>query len=194
MKSKLMSLAVVAVFVALAIFFAVSVVVSKEGMTNAAGDRVKRGEKLVMMGGCNDCHSPKKYNAQGPYPDATRLLSGHPHTVQVPDIPAGVITPNGWAAITNADFTAWAGPWGISYAANLTPDNVTGIGAWNEQVFINAMRTGKHMGAGRPILPPMPRQALGQLSDEDLKDIFAYLKSLPPVSNQVPPPVPPAAH
>ncbi len=146
------------------------------------------------MGGCNDCHTPKLYNAQGPYPDAARLLSGHPNQVKVPDIPVNVITPTGWVAMTNADFTAWAGPWGLSYAANLTPDNVTGIGAWNEQVFINAMRTGKHMGAGRPILPPMPWQGIGQLSDEDLKDIFAYLKSLKPVSNQVPPPVPPASH
>jgi hypothetical protein len=53
------------------------------------------------------------------------------------------------------------------------------------------MFSGKHMGAGRPILPPMPWQNLSQAIDEDLRTIFAYLKSLPPVKNAVPAPIPP---
>jgi hypothetical protein len=60
-------------------------------------------------------------------------------------------------------------------------------------MFINALRKGQHLGAGRPILPPMPWEDLGRMSDDDLKAMFAYLKSLPPVKNQVPEPVPPAA-
>lgn len=88
--------------------------------------------------------------------------------------------------------TAWAGPWGISYAANLTPDVNTGIGIWTEEMFLNAMKTGKHMGSGRTILPPMPWQNLSRLTEEDLKAIFAYLKSVPAIRNQVPEPVAPA--
>jgi hypothetical protein len=126
----------------------------------------------------------------GPQPDEARLLSGHPANDNVPNIPAGVIGPNGWGALASSDFTAWAGPWGISYTFNLTPDNTTGIGAWTPDIFIKAMRTGKHMGAGRPILPPMPWNEIGKATDEDLRAVFSYLKSLKPITNQVPQPVP----
>ncbi|HZQ59913.1 MAG TPA: diheme cytochrome c-553, partial [Casimicrobiaceae bacterium] len=88
------------------------------------------------------------------------------------------------------DLTAWAGPWGVSYAANLTPDK-TGIAGWTVDQFIQAMRTGKHLGVGRPILPPMPWQQIGKLTDRDLRAIYAYLKSLKPIDNQVPAPTPP---
>jgi hypothetical protein len=91
----------------------------------------------------------------------------------------------------NPHMTEWAGPWGVSFAANLTPDEVTGIGAWTPEVFIKAMRTGKHMGSGRPILPPMPWPGIGKMSDDDLRAIFAYLHTLKPVNNQVPLPVAP---
>lgn len=83
------------------------------------------------------------------------------------------------------------GTLGISYAANLTPDQNTGIGIWTEEMFVKAMRTGRHMGYGRPILPPMPWQAVAALNDEDLKSVFAYLRTLNPVHNQVPLPVDP---
>jgi hypothetical protein len=75
---------------------------------------------------------------------------------------------------------------------NLTPDKDTGLGSWTEQNFIEAMRTGKHMGKGRPILPPMPWQAIGQLPDEDLKALFAYLKTVPAVKNKIMEPTPPS--
>jgi cytochrome c len=86
--------------------------------------------------------------------------------------------------------TAWTGPWGVSYTANLTPDP-SGLGAWNEDIFINTMRTGKHWGQGRPILPPMPWFNYAKMTDDDLKAVFAYLQSIPPVHNHVPQPVPP---
>lgn len=89
--------------------------------------------------------------------------------------------------------TAFVGPWGISYASNLTPDRETGIGAWSEKDFMLAMRKGKHLGVGRPILPPMPWQSVGSLSDPDLRALFAYLKSQPPVKNKVPEYVAPVA-
>jgi hypothetical protein len=72
---------------------------------------------------------------------------------------------------------------------NLTPDSETGLGSWSEQMFIEMSRTGRHMGKGRPVLPPMPVASLTAATDEDLRAIFAFLKSLPPVKNRVPDPV-----
>ena len=151
---------------------------------------VERGKWLVNLGGCNHCHSPKLFGPMGPVPDTTRLLSGHTST-PLPAIPPGVLAPDKWGALTTGDLTAWAGPWGVSFAKNLTPDTATGIGSWNDAMFIKALRTGKDMGEGRPILPPMPWDAFGQLSDADLKAIFAYLRSLKPIANAVPDPIPP---
>lgn len=147
-------------------------------------DPIARGEYLVHYGGCADCHTPKVMTANGPQDDLTRWLSGHP---EEPKLPAPEIKEGPWFAST-AGLTAWAGPWGISYAANLTPDVETGLGIWTEEMFISAMRTGQHMGSGRPILPPMPWANVGKLSDEDLKAVYAYLRSLPPIRNRVPDP------
>lgn len=152
-------------------------------------EMVKRGRYLVNFGGCNDCHSPKVFTQMGPVPDTTRLLSGHPAGTPLSAIDTS-ITGSKWM-YSSMDLTAWVGPWGVSFPANLTPDGATGIGNWTDEIFIKAMRTGKHMGFGRPILPPMPWQSLAGLEDEDLKAILAYLKSLPPISNQVPDPIPP---
>jgi len=154
---------------------------------------IERGRYLVTFGGCNDCHSPKVFTPKGPMPDTTRLLSGHPANMAVPEVPPGVLAPDKWGALTNNDFTAWAGPWGVSFGTNLTPDIETGIGSWTDDIFIKAMRTGQHMGEGRDILPPMPWFNYGQLNDADLKAIFAYLKSLKPIENAVPDPIEPGA-
>ena len=159
--------------------------------TSASAELMKRGEYLAVVGGCHDCHTPKNYGSKGPEPDMTRALSGHPVSAKLPEVPAGVLGPGMWAAVTNEHFTAWAGPWGVSFAMNLTPDEETGMGTWNEAMFIKAMRTGKHLGEGREILPPMPWQNLARATDEDLKALFIYLQSIPPVKNAVPDPVPP---
>lgn len=148
---------------------------------------VQRGEYLVRFGDCSACHTPLKFGPNGPEPDLTKFLSGHPADTK---LPPPELKPGPWFAAT-AGMTAWAGPWGISYAANLTPDANTGLGIWTEEMFLSAMRTGKHMGAGRPILPPMPWQAAANLTDADLKAMFAYLQSLPAIANRVPEPVTP---
>lgn len=150
-----------------------------------------RGKYLTMIGGCNDCHTPKKMGPKGPEPDWSRELSGQPETDPIPEFPSACMSPTGWIGATNMHLSAWAGPWGISFAANLTPDQATGTGAWTEESFVDAMRTGKHMGMGREILPPMPWQNIGTMTDEDLKSIFTYLQSIKPVVNQVPQPIPP---
>src|SRR6185437_826318 len=152
---------------------------------------VARGRYLVTVAGCNDCHSPKIITAQGSEVDASRPLSGHPADEKLPELPAGVVTPTTWIATTE-DLTAWVGPWGTSFAANLTPDP-TGLGNWTVQMFINSMRNGKYMGISRPILPPMPWATYGKMSTKDLEAIFAYLRTLKPISNQVPQALPPAS-
>ncbi len=152
-------------------------------------EQVARGRYLVNLGGCNDCHSPKIMTQMGPVPDTTRLLSGHPANQ-----PLAAIDPQATAGnwiLTDGGTTTWVGPWGISYTANLTPDSATGLGAWTADDFIRTMRTGKHFGTGRMILPPMPWEAIGKLNDNDLRDIFAYLQSIKPINNRVPAPVPP---
>jgi mono/diheme cytochrome c family protein len=152
---------------------------------------VERGKYLTLVGGCNDCHTPKTFGPNGPEYDMTRELSGHPNGDKLPPVPATLIGPEGWGTVAGNHLTAWAGPWGVSFAMNLTSDQATGIGSWSEQTFVDAIRTGKHMGTGRAILPPMPWNWYRSMTDEDLKSIYAYLQSLPPINNPIPDPLPP---
>ena len=152
-------------------------------------DPVTHGEHLVNSIGCSDCHTPKIFTDHGMELDTSRLLSGHPADEALP--PYDSATAKGYILFT-MDLTAITGPWGTSFAANLTPDP-SGTGTWTEDQFIYAIRHGKYKGMenGRDLLPPMPWQSYRNLSDQDLKAIFAYLKSIKPVDNVVPPPIPP---
>lgn len=154
-----------------------------------AGSPLQRGAYLVRIMGCNDCHTPWKLGPNGPEPDMSRELSGHPEDVTVSTPLALGHDPWAWAGAQS--MTAFTGPWGVSFTANLTPDPETGIGLWDEQTFVQAIRTGRHEGRGRPILPPMPWPQYRHATDEDLGAIFAYLRSIPPVRNRVPPPLDP---
>jgi mono/diheme cytochrome c family protein len=145
--------------------------------------RVQRGEYLVKIMGCNDCHTPWKMGPKGPEPDMTRMLSGHPEEIgSLPNHKAP--EPFVWSGF--ATNTAFSGPWGVSYAFNLTPEPNTGLGIWTEDMFIKTIRTGRHMGVSRPINPPMPWPAYRNASDEDLKSVYAYLRTIKPVVNRVP--------
>jgi mono/diheme cytochrome c family protein len=150
----------------------------------------EHGKYLVTTMGCGDCHTPMKMGPQGPEPDMAKMFSGHPENVKVAPAPK---MDGGWLVAANATGTAWSGPWGISYTMNLTPDTVTGIGTWTEEMFIKTLRTGKHWGTGRPIMPPMPWPAIKNFSDNDLKAIYAYLRTVPPIKNQVPAYEPPTS-
>jgi hypothetical protein len=154
---------------------------------------IERGEHLVIGGGCHDCHSPKIMTPMGPKVDSSRMLSGHPAGAPLPQINVAALKPGNWINFS-PDLTAFIGPWGMSYSANLTSDSATGIGAWSEENFVNAIHKGKHMGfdQGRPISPPMPWDNYRNLTDDDLKSIFAFLKSTKPVSNRVHEPFSPA--
>jgi hypothetical protein len=183
MTTKTLNLKIVAAGVALA-----GVVLIANAAAGRADDApsAARGEYLVTAMGCNDCHTPWHVGANGPEPDFTRMLSGHPEDEVMLE---PKLHPGQWAAApTN---TAFKGPWGTSYTANLTPDE-TGLGTWTEDMFVRAIREGRHMGQGRPIQPPMPWPMIRNLNDQDLKSIFAFLRTIPAIRNRVPQPEPPA--
>ena len=189
MKSR-MSSAILIAMVILLVFSQFSCSVRDENKQMSQQELVARGKYLVTTGGCDDCHTPKIYTANGPVPDSTRSLSGFQQGEVLPALDVKYVAPGNWV-VTESNFSAWVGPWGISYAANLTPDNATGIGTVSEEMFIKSLREGKLKGVGRPLLPPMPWQTIGQMTDQDLKAMYAYLKSIKPIHNEVPQPTPP---
>lgn len=154
---------------------------------------IMRGEYLTQIIGCDHCHSPKKMTAQGPVVDMDKYMMGYPADRPLPEFDAADVTPGKWV-LMNGDLTATVGPWGVTYASNLTPDP-TGIGNWTFENFKLALTQGKYKGieTGRTIMPPMPWQSLGKMEESDMKAIFAYLKSLKPIENQVPAYTPPMA-
>jgi len=159
-----------------------------EAVSAGPYDPVARGKYLVSTSGCHDCHTPFKMTDKGPAPDLERALSGHPEQFVMPPAPA----PTGpWLVSIAATNTAFAGPWGVSFTANLTPDKETGLGKWTAQTSTETIRTGRHLGRGRQILPPMPIPVYRNFTDEDLAAVFAYLQSIPAVKNKVPAPRPP---
>jgi cytochrome c553 len=155
-------------------------------------DPVKQGEHLVAIMGCNDCHSPKKMGANGPEIIPELMLSGYPSDRPVARFDSNLVKTG--FAVFYPDLTAAAGPWGVSFAGNLTPDE-TGIGTWTEEQFRKALTEGKLKGqdGGRPLLPPMPWMNYKSLSEKEVSNIFTYLKSIKPVKNMVPKPVAPGA-
>ncbi len=182
MTNKTLLAAVAVVFVTSAGFVAINT--TRDVRTGPRSPQVvQRGEYLVKIMGCNDCHTPWKMGPAGPEPDMTRFLSGHPE--QIGPLPA-VKSPEPFLWSGFATNTAYSGPWGVSYAFNLTPEQNTGLGIWTEEMFVKTIRTGRHMGTSRPINPPMPWPAYRNATDDDLKAIYAYLRTIKPIVNRVP--------
>ncbi len=127
---------------------------SKTKPASASAAVVDRGRTLAMQSGCNDCHTPGTLFGA---PDFSRQLSGSE--------------------------LGWNGPWGTSYARNLTPDLETGLGYYSEKEIVQALRSG-HRLDGKPMLPPMPWQNLTVMSDTDMHALVSFLKSLPPVNHK----------
>lgn len=152
--------------------------------------QVKWGEHLVVIGGCNDCHTPKKMTPMGPVDDTALMLSGHPEKLPAPDVDRKAMESKG--LVVTSDFTSWVGPWGISYSANLTPDE-TGTGHWTESQFLYALRNmvSKGLPGARPLMPPMSMMPVKNMSDEELKAVFAYLRTITPIKNNSVQPTPP---
>lgn len=164
-----------------------------EKNTPAQEEKIKRGEYLVTVIGCGDCHTPKIMTPQGPAPDMDRYLSGYNAEMPLGEYDTTLAASGQWA-LFKGDLTAAAGPWGVSFAANITSDG-TGIGNWSLENFRKAMKEGKYKGIdnSRPILPPMPWQNFAQLTDKDIEAMFEYLKTVKPVKNLVPQAIPPRA-
>ena len=131
-RTGLMALALVAIPGAIGWRITTAVAGERAGQETAAASRVERGRYLVTVMLCHDCHTPFKMGPKGPEPDMTRMLSGHPSDLVMPPPPKLPEGPWNWmGAATN---TAFAGPWGVSFTANLTPDPETGLGKWTEQL------------------------------------------------------------
>ena len=158
--------------------FLAALIVTATTTHAADSPQVKRGKHLVDTLDCNGCHTPFKMGPNGPEPDMTIMLSGHPEKLAMPPPPK---LEGPWVWVGAGTNTAFGGP----------SDTETGIGKWREADFVQAIKTGKHLGVGRPILPPMPWPAYRNLSDADLKAMFAFLKSVPPIKNRVPDAAPP---
>jgi hypothetical protein len=156
------------------------VIISKDSL-------VRRGAYLVNTMLCDDCHSPKSMGSNGPEIIPELRLSGARHDTKLPPADTSYIK-NGWT-LFNEDFTSIAGAWGVSFAGNLTSDE-TGIGNWSEEQFKKAITKGKYKGLdnSRSLLPPMPWPQFSHLNDADIKAIYTFLKSTPPVKNVVPAP------
>jgi len=169
---------------------ALSAVPTASAADAAAPDKVARGKYVVSTSGCHDCHTPFKLGPNGPEPDMSRMLSGHPQSLVMP--PAPQLPEGPWLVSMAATNTAFAGPWGVSFTANLTPDADTGLGQWTLKNFTDTIRTGRHMGRGRPVLPPMPIPVYNNFTDDDLEAVYSYLRTIPPISNRVPEPLAPA--
>ena len=157
-----------------------AVIISKDSM-------IKRGSYLVNAIGCDDCHSSKKMGPNGPEIDMEHRFGGHLANAPLGK-PNTSVMKDGYM-LFSMDLTSAVGPWGQSYSANISSDE-TGIGNWSEEQFMTAIRKGKLKGMkeGRPLLPPMPWFVYRNLSDTDLKSIFAFLKTTKPVVNRVPGP------
>lgn len=173
--------------IAVATVLSASVLIARWAAPDAAAKTApaaaERGRYIVESFGCSDCHTPMKFDAKLglPVPDRDKFLSGHPAAA-----PAPAALPPGSLMLVGETGTSFRLPFGVAYAANLTPD-ASGMEGWSEEMFVNAMRKGRHMGGtGRPIYPPMPWQALRNLGDSDLKAIYAFLRTIPPVRNEVP--------
>ena len=178
---------------ALAVSALVALAASAASPGKPDSKQIARGKYLVTIGGCNDCHTPLKKTPEGPAWDMDRMLSGHPDTLPMPAAP---VNGEPWGLAFGNTMTAFSGPWGTSFSRNLTPDPETGLGSWIEKDFVATIRNGRHLGRGRPLLPPMPWFNYREATDADLGAIFAYLRTIPAVKNRVPdprPPVTPAA-
>jgi mono/diheme cytochrome c family protein len=149
-----------------------------------ATTKVDRGRYLTETLGCGDCHTPQRIGPNGLEPDRSRLFSGHPESLVMP--PAPKLPAGPWLWVGSMTNTAFAGPWGVSYAINLTPDEVSGLGPWTEEMFVASLKSGLHWGEGREIMPPMPWKDYSRLTDDDLSAIWAYLHTLPAIRNTVP--------
>lgn len=170
-----------------AVFLVGALIALNINSVESQSDMAQRGKYLVdTVGACGHCHTPRagaEYNMD-------MYLAGHPSNAPYPRYNFSMMQ-QGIFILTSPQMSAFSGPFGTSFASNLTPDNETGLGEWTEKMFIDAMRTGHHQGDmnNRQIFPPMPTKHYAEMNDADLKAIWAYLRTIKPVKNEVSPPL-----
>jgi mono/diheme cytochrome c family protein len=120
---------------------------------------VERGQYLVNVAGCNDCHTPGYFLGK---PDMARFLGGSEVGFEMPGL-------------------------GTFHGPNLTPDKATGLGGWTDAQVATALTTGVRPD-GRVLAPIMPWHAFAKLTKDDVSAIVAFLRSVPAISNKVPGP------
>lgn len=148
-----------------AVLFAVTALAGLSAADGArADDQLARGEYLAQIMDCTGCHTPGTMTGN---PDMARFLGGGDMGFEIPGL-------------------------GIFWPPNITPDEATGIGSWSSGDIAKTVRTGETPD-GRILAPIMPYKSYAALNDEDAMALAAYLKSLPPVSNDVPDPAGSAA-
>lgn len=153
--------------------------------------QIERGKQLVELGGCDKCHTPKVTTLFGSASDPDRFLSGYPQGEPIPELPSSDVGGPEWDTFYTTDGTVWIGKWGVSFAANITPDPETGIGEWTEERFLEMFRGVDHIGEGSTMRSPMPTEVYSKLTDEELRSIYMYLMVIQPIKNKVPDPIRP---
>ncbi|TIS53666.1 MAG: cytochrome c [Mesorhizobium sp.] len=143
-------------------FLTVSIVALPSYVAMADDTQITRGEYLVTIGGCNDCHTSGYFFGK---PDMSRFLGGSDVGFEIPGL-------------------------GVFVGRNITPDKETGIGKWTPEQIVTAIQTGERPD-GRILAPIMPWHAFAHLTASDAMAISAFLQSLKPVNNQVPGPFKP---
>jgi mono/diheme cytochrome c family protein len=108
------------------------------------------GETMFHIGGCASCHATPKAGSKAPT-EPVRLGGG----------------------------LALSTPFGTFKVPNISPDPVHGIGAWSEEAFLNAMLRGIGRN-GEHLYPSFPYASYQRMALDDVRDLFAFLKTLPP--------------
>ncbi len=125
----------------------------------ATAARLERGRYIVEgPAHCFECHSEVDWETPGAQPKPGKRGAG-------------------------TEFGKYGMPWLV--APNITPDVVTGAGAWSDEQLARAIREGIGHD-GRRLFPVMPYENFRQMSDEDLASVIVYLRSIDPVRNELP--------
>jgi len=135
--------------------------------TPARGVTVEWGKYVAShQSTCADCHSPVDLSTGTFYSDSAFTGGNFPFGQKGPGTPVDLPT--------------------FAYGPNLTPDEETGASAWSEEEFLLTVRTGTRPD-GRVLTDHMPYAYVGMWPEEDLRAVYLFLRSLPPVHKKVPP-------
>lgn len=130
--------------------------------TSEKKGNAENGEYLVNIAGCLDCHSQRQFEFfSGPIRKGTEGMGGQLFSYKTFALP------------------------GEMYSKNITSDTATGIGNWTDAEVIRAITQGISKN-GDSLFPLMPYDHFSKLAKQDILDIVAFIRTLPPIENKVP--------